>query len=499
MGIIIRQGVKTSAINFGGAAIGMLSVLFVYPLAEEAVGFVQFLYSAAVLLAPLIGMGMATTSVKYFHEFKDQKTGDAPGFFYFLLTGLVFGGTMTLALLLLGGNKLYTLLEKAGMNQDVFRDNQWVIFTLAIFVSTIILTNSYISNFGKTSFPSLVSNFGYKVFLPILILAYYYGLIVSKTLSTSIILFHMAATVVLMCYLRKSGGMIFGKLWHYFQKETLKDIVQYSLYNTLTNLSSLLAYRLDIIMVTAFLDFESAGTYFLIVTMASVIEIPTMAISNISGPVISKSLKNNELHEVEKVYQLSGINLLIGGIALSFIIWFCFYDLASISSKPDVFKDGRIIFGIMALTKLTDMATGMNNHIINYSAYFRYNLYFVLVLGVFNIIANIILIPKFGIIGAALATLLSMSIFNIAKGSLVFWKFRMLPFHSRWISLLSIAISSFLLITLAEKHLHYFFVINIALKVSLIALLFIFPIYLLQVSLEFNKLLKDMISKLLKK
>ena len=81
----------------------------------------------------------------------------------------------------------------------------------------------------------------------------------------------------------------------------------------------------------------------------------------------------------------------------------------------------------LGIARVINMATGLNNEIINYSKYYAWNLVFILFLATTNIVANILLIKAFGLVGAALATLISISLFNIIRLSFIQLKFKMHP------------------------------------------------------------------------
>ena len=53
MGIIKRQSIKNSIVNYVGVFIGAISVIFIYPLIDkEDLGSIQFTLNTAILFAP---------------------------------------------------------------------------------------------------------------------------------------------------------------------------------------------------------------------------------------------------------------------------------------------------------------------------------------------------------------------------------------------------------------------------------------------------------------
>ena len=98
------------------------------------------------------------------------------------------------------------------------------------------------------------------------------------------------------------------------------------------------------------------------------------------------------------------IQLIIGGLVFIGII----INLPSFEifySKFDkLFTGNSTIAVVLGLAKLYDAATGMNSSIISMSNYYRWNFYMNLCLLILVIVADIIIIPRYGIIGIAFVT-----------------------------------------------------------------------------------------------
>jgi O-antigen/teichoic acid export membrane protein len=88
------------------------------------------------------------------------------------------------------------------------------------------------------------------------------------------------------------------------------------------------------------------------------------------------------------------------------------------------------------------MMTGINNEIIIYSKYYRFNLYLTLFLAVTNILLNLLLIKLYGITGAAMATCISFFLFNVVKFIFIKIKFGFQPFSTKLIPVIAFGIGS---------------------------------------------------------
>ena len=218
-----------------------------------------------------------------------------------------------------------------------------------------------------------------------------------------------------MSYLTYLGKLSLRLTPSFYTKPILKDMGTYAFYGVLGGIGTKLAFQLDIIMVGAFIDFSSAGIYTIALFIAGIMTKPIYAIFAIASPIISKAWKENNLSEIEQIYQKSSINLLLVGIAFMGLVWISIDDLFNILPNGEELSRGKYVVLFLGLSKIVDMATSVNGQIIGYSKFFRFNFYAVLILAALNIVSNITLIPLYGMVGAAMATCLSQFIYNLMK------------------------------------------------------------------------------------
>src|SRR6185295_12421771 len=83
---------------------------------------------------------------------------------------------------------------------------------------------------------------------------------------------------------------------------------------------------------------------------------------------------------------------------------------------------------LMSIGSVINMATGINNPIISTSSRYAWSLVFLIFLLVGSVILNILFIPRYGIEGAAIATGLSSTLYNLMKFIYIWKKFDMQPY-----------------------------------------------------------------------
>jgi O-antigen/teichoic acid export membrane protein len=91
---------------------------------------------------------------------------------------------------------------------------------------------------------------------------------------------------------------------------------------------------------------------------------------------------------------------------------------------------------LIGIARLIDMSNGVNTEIIQNSPYYRFNLISILFLGLISFATNYLMIPRFGLVGAAAGSTISILLFNLLKGGFIWWKMRLHPFEKRTLGIL---------------------------------------------------------------
>ena len=440
MGVIKRQSIKQSIVTYVGMAIGAFSTFFIYSQVLNEYGFIQVLINAASLSAPFVFLGMPLVGVRFFPEFKDEEK-DHNGLL-FLLLGVTIIGFICFVLFFLSFESM--ILEHFSKKKN----SEWVIqflpyvipLTFCLTISTLL--TQYISNFHRIVVPSIVTNLLPKVALPVLILLYIKKIISLAFLVNVLLVVYVASMLCLFLYLHHLGHLHLRPQFSFLKKERLKRIWDYAKYGVLSVWGQVLANRIDIVMVASLTEnwAESTTVYAVAFFFSEVIDTPRKAIQNISSPIVSEAWKRNDLAHINDLYKKTSLNQLIAGLFIFIGIWVSIDDLYSIMPNGDILADGKIVVLVLAMTKLIDMITGINNWIIGHSKYFRFNFYAIIFLAFFNIVNNVLLIPTYLITGAAIATFLSVTVYNILKSSYVWYRFKMQPFtwQTVWVILIGL-------------------------------------------------------------
>jgi len=495
MGIIIRQSVKTSLVNFIGVGVGAISTLFIYPLYLEIYGVAGFLISTAALFIPFASIGLVSIIIKFYPKFRTEDHTNQ-GMLSMLLIGFVILFGLFLIPFLFFLEPIMDWIRLIGLDKEsILPTYITVILILTPLIILKDLLTAYSTSNKRIVVPQLISQLGYKLYLPIAVVVFGYYEFSKIDFAYSLVGFYLLVVVLLVFYLKYLGVFKLAKPeWDFLKTSDKKEIRDYGIFSSFNQLGVGLAFRIDMVMIPMLLSFSSGAIYTMMLFLSNIIDIPARAVRSIAAPIISESWNSGDMQEINMIYEKSALNLAIPGIAILLLIWFSFDSIANISSNPDKLIIGKYAFLFLGIGKLFDLMTSVNDQIIVYSPKYKYNLIFILLLGGVNVVLNFYLIKKYGITGAAIASCIAYLIYNVIKLLFIQINYGMNPFTR---SLFKVIFIGGLLATGMYFIPVFNFSITEILKNGMIIGLLYFPvIYFLNISPDFNKLCNIVINKL---
>ncbi len=487
MGIIQRQGIKQTVVNYAAAGIGALSILFVYPLEEARYGLFLFLYSTANFFVPFASLGLGAVAIRYFPSFRDASSGHR-GFLGFLLSlALVFFCLFALLVLLFKGALLNALQGLQFPNAQLIDTYLPAILLFTFMLLLYGLLANYTSNFHRIVVPGIFKNLWPKIALPVLILLSWAGFLSLQAYIAGLLIMQALIVVGMFWYLGYLGELRLSRPRQIWRSGKLREMGHYGLYGMLGQVGSIFAFQLDHIMISTLTNLSNTGIYGIAQFIGNAIEMPTRSIYAIASPIIAKAWEADNLKEIAHIYKRSSINLLIFGLFVFALLLLNLDDLFRLTAKYETLKAASWVVVFIGLGKLVDMAFSVNGQIIAFSRFYRFNLYAVLGLGVINVVLNYLFIPRLGIQGAALASFIAITSFNLLRAAFLWWRLRLHPFSGHTLVLIGLAGLAGGLVYWIPFTGHP--LLNIALRSGLLALLFFPPVLYLRLSPEVNQLL----------
>lgn len=496
MGIIIRQSIKTSIVSYLGVAIGTFNILFLYPkfLLPDQIGLIRLLQDFPILFATFFQLGSANLTERFYVYFTSE--GEKDKGLPFVLFALPLLGFL---LFLLGQFFFYDqIVELYRETSPVFSDFFILVIPLTLIMMYIGVLEAYARVNYRIVVPAIVREIFLRVFFSLIVFLYAIKFISSEILIYLFVAAYFLALLALFAYVNKLKSISFRPDFSGFNKKIIKEMVAFVAFLLPGMAGSMIASKIDTIMLGYMTNLSDTGVYSLAYFIGAVVETPKRALSQISIPIITRAWKEGDRNELIMIYRKSSLHLLIAGGLIFLFIWINIKELFMLMPNGERYATGTGIVFFIGLSRVFDMATGVNGELIVYSKWFRVNLYMVILLSVLTVYFNYLFIPIYGIEGAALATLISISIYNLSKFVFLYYKEKIHPFQVNLLKVLAFLVlayfSTLYLPTLGDSW--YLLIASITYKCALILVGFILFLKIFKISEDIDNLLEMLYSKL---
>ncbi len=476
-----KQFFLYSVINYIGTAIGIISSILIYPKNKGLYGTIGYIDSIAQLLFPVMVLGASHALIKFYPALDEAKKKQL--FNYSIVSIGVISIIVFMGILLYGGTS-------NDENKHLF----YFAFPIAISMAFIELFRKQAQDLQKLAVPTLYEKIIPKVVLPLLFILFLENIIgVFQSLIFYVLCYALIFILTGVYVYRHYKPGFNYRFKTLFGEISRKDYFRYSLYAFAGSLGSLLAFRIDSIVIFNLISQEANGTFKIGSNLASTLQIPAVGLFALYAPIVSGYLKSENFTELQMKYKEVAKLLFFIGAVLYSCIFLGIEDLFMLMPTYDKLKDSIPIILILGFSVLINMATGFNSEIITYSKYYRFNLITIVLLIVLNISLNLYFVyAGYGIVGVAYASFISMTLFNISKLIFIYKKFGLLPFDKNFFIMAFIFTASLAIIYLLPDTGSN--LVNLMYKTGLSLLINVFIVYKLklvhQVNVWIDKVLK---------
>ncbi len=281
-------------------------------------------------------------------------------------------------------------------------------FPLALLQSLLSSFFQGLQNFKKYNTASLISPITTLFLSLVLVGILNQGMIGALTAFIGGPFSGLLVTIILLWpYIKKDKMMSRNKSSNYF-----KECIGYGWKAHLSNILTVVNYRADIFLVNFFVNPTATGVYVIAVNIAEGLWIISKSINMVILPRLSELNKDEKKRQhltpliARWVLFISAVGAIIMAFLAPPFIQLVYGIDYSDAIDALLWLLPGILIGSMARVLANDIAARGRPEL---------NLYISILVVFTNVIANIILIPKFGIKGAAIATTLAYTLDAIAK------------------------------------------------------------------------------------
>lgn len=426
MGIIIRQSIKATIINYIGAFIGFITTIFVLTkfLKPDEIGLTKVIYEIALLLAGFSQLGTSASAMRFFPYFKDIEK-QHNGFFFYLMLMPTIGVVIFVSLFILLKDPIIDFFVEKSALLTVYYN--WII-PLIIFLVFWCVLETYANVLLRIVVPKFIREIGVRLMLLGLYSLYAFHFIGLNSLITGFVLVYGLAMLSTLIYVSRITSVSLKHNFAYLDKPLLTKIMKYTSYLIIGAIGGNIIGQLDIFMISSQMGLNYAGIYTIATYMALIIEMPARSISAISSPLAAAALKDGDQDRANQLYKKVSLHQLIAGSTLFVMIWINIDNIFAIIPNGEVYGTGKWVVFFIAMSRLVSMTLSFGGTLVSFSRYYYWGLYFTFFLTALTIGANYLFIPIWGITGAAMATLLTCLISYLLQQWIVLKKVKGNPY-----------------------------------------------------------------------
>jgi O-antigen/teichoic acid export membrane protein len=455
MSNIRRQSIISSVVIYIGFAAGLLNTYFFTRqgnFSAAQYGLTTVFIAIATMMSAFAMVGMPSFIYKFYHYYNDNvppKKND-------MITWALLTSLVGFALVMVAGFVFKDIvIKKYGTNAPLLVKYYYWIFPFGLGLTIYNVLEAYTWTKGKPVLANFFREVEWRLLTSVLLVLTLLNVIKDFDLFIKLYAFtYPGIAISLFAYL------VFTKKIHFTivpSKITTRLLKKMAVYTSFVFGSSIifnLSQVFDSFVITSVLGLEMAGVFGLATVITSIIQAPHRAIISASLTHLSKAWKDKNIPLLQRIYKRSSINLLVFSCAIFLLIWMNFYDAVDTFKLKPEYNTAAWVFFILGITKIIDMGTGVNSQIIITSNFWRFELLSGIVLILFMLPLTVLLTKSIGLRGTAIATLISVTVYNTIRIIFLWKKYRLFPFSIQAVYTLLLAAACYAVCYFAFKNIH---------------------------------------------
>jgi O-antigen/teichoic acid export membrane protein len=494
MSEIRKRSIKAIIWIYAGFVLGAINTYFLTHknwFQTDEYGLTQGLIQVGLLVAAFSTFGVTSYLYKFFPYYEDNlpnKNND-------LLSIALLVSLVGFVLTAIGVFVLEpVILQKFSGNSALLVEYFYWTLPFGFFIMLFMVLESYSYGFHKGVLTSVLKETMLRFYSTIIILLKVFNVI---SFHTFVILFcfqYAVITAILALHLHFEG-----KLWISFKlsrvtRKFRKKIFAILILTYFVIIVGTLRGSIDALVLAARIDLKAVGVFGFASYMIALMHAPFRSMLAITIPILARAWKEKNHKEISRIYNRSSINLLCFSLLVFFCIWLNYEQaIRFFNINPD-YLGARWVFFLLGVTAIIETGSGVNAQIIATSTYWRFELWTSLLLTALIIPLSYYLTVKYGLVGPAVANLISFSIYNVIRFWFLWKKFNLQPFTFKTIEVIVGAVLFYLIVNTLLANMEG--LLGLILRTAIFAVLMVALIYGRNISPDFKPVLKNLLLKI---
>ena len=262
-------------------------------------------------------------------------------------------------------------------------------------ITTIVLLIFYLNNFKQPQFPI------YSYVLSIFILSF-------------------ISFFVWLFYMPKYDGKNKSRI-------KISDMLSVSYPMMFTSSMSYLLQWSGIIILGIFVSKGEVGIYSVAVRISYITTITLFAIESIAAPKFSELYASKQIDDFKKIIHQS--TKLIFWVSTPLLILFLLFPTFFLGLFGKEFEIGKNVLILLVISQFITSCSGSVGYILQMTGKQKTFQYIIFLSAIINILLNFILVPIYGIMGAAISSLISLIFRNFVSVYMVYYYYNIITFY----------------------------------------------------------------------
>jgi O-antigen/teichoic acid export membrane protein len=427
MGIIQKQSIQSTFIIILGFGIGAFNTLILAPkiIGAERFGLTRLINDSGITLATLCTLGCLPVIYKFFPFYKSylpKKKNDLP------LITLIVCMVGFVIMCFAGYLAKDIIVEKFSENSPLFVEYSYLVYPFAFFWLLFIWLEAFSWSLKKGVISNSLKETLSRVVFTVLLIAVSFQLLTMPGFYLWFSLSNFLPVIILFFILRNTGELYFVPSFSSVTTRLKGKMTNFGFFVFGAQFLNLLSRTIDTFILSSKSEkgLTDVSVFFIATSVVAVMEVPQRSITSISVPVLAEAWKDKDMRRISSIYTKSVSNLLLIGLTMLGLIWLNGHNLAGYLGKEYAGIEVLLLF--MGIGKLIDLGTGANSQILSTSSYWKVDFTTNVIYTIIAIPLNYLLIARYGLVGAAYATLISQIVYNSMRFGFLWFKFDLQPF-----------------------------------------------------------------------
>ena len=412
---LIKNSLKVLLLRASGIVLMFLLSLFLTnSFSAEIVGQYDFVRSFLMILSGASLLGTNQAIIYYSGILTSKKSFGSIKSIYFKMNFLILIACAILyaPLLVIDKEIINQIFNKQGAYELVSLSLQGLVFysITMLNIDTIRALKHTLISEGFRNIFRYTPFFIFSIILYIidspeyLVLWFIYSFVVIFVISTAVVYFFLFNK-----NFPKSAAHNFSSI----------EILRVSYPMALSAISYFLMQSTDVLFISAYDTFESVAYYSIAVKLATVTALALISVNIVIAPKIASIYNDKNFYQLKLILKkATRMNVVISLPIIIILLFFSEYVLSTFGSNYILAKNA---LWILLIAQFFNSITGPSALYLNMTGRQK-KLNVILVISLLiNVVLNIILVPDFGMLGAAISTTTSFVISKILASALVFY------------------------------------------------------------------------------